>query len=329
MKVIPQTKWEWFDITSLFKIEKGERLVKTDRIDGEVPLITASSKNNGIVDFLSKEVFKEKKKTFDNKITIDMFFNTFYQDEEYFSDDNVHTLIPLFNKNNLYIMLFLLTILRQSAYKYGYGRQLRIKRLELEKIKLPADEEGNPDWKFMEKYMRELSKKVYFDKKVKKVSLRKVETKNWEKFVIGALFKNNFKRGMRLIEIDRTKGDIQYYSASSKNNGLTDMIANPIFIEKDALIYSTFGDSFYVEGEFTASDEITILKHPEMNKYNGLFIATILKENKYKYGFGRKAFLNKLLKDTIKLPADEEGNPDWKFMEKYIKSLPYSKTLEN
>src|SRR4030042_1379934 len=118
MKVIPQTKWEWFDITSLFKIEKGERLVKTDRIDGEVPLITASSKNNGIVDFLSKEVFKEKKKTFDNKITIDMFFNTFYQDEEYFSDDNVHTLIPLFNKNNLYIMLFLLTILRQSAYKY-------------------------------------------------------------------------------------------------------------------------------------------------------------------------------------------------------------------
>jgi len=54
-------EWKWFDIISLFKIEKGERLVKTERMEGGIALITASSKKNGIVNFLFKERFKEKK----------------------------------------------------------------------------------------------------------------------------------------------------------------------------------------------------------------------------------------------------------------------------
>ncbi|MCX6709321.1 MAG: hypothetical protein NTW67_06790 [Candidatus Woesearchaeota archaeon] len=170
---------------------------------------------------------------------------------------------------------------------------------------------------------------IHFDKSIKIIKSEKVDTTNWKEFTMMDLFKKNMKRGMRLIEIDRIMGDCNYYSASAKDNGLTDMIANPLFTEKDCLIYSTFGDCFYVEGEFTASDEITILKHEKMNKFSGLFLATVLKENKYKYGFGRKAFLNKLVKDTIKLPVDKEQNPNWQYMEDYIKSLPYSQNLDN
>ena len=155
-KKFKDLKWNWFDINSIFDVEKGERIVKLERIEGSTPLITASSKKNGLVDFLSKEVFKDKKKLFENKITIDMFFNVFYQNEEYFSDDNVHTLIPKFSGDNLYKSLFLLTILKESSYKYLYGRQLRIKRLELEKIKLPIDKKGEPDWNFMEEYIKAL-----------------------------------------------------------------------------------------------------------------------------------------------------------------------------
>jgi len=31
--------------------------------------------------------------------------------------------------------------------------------------------------------------------------------------------------------------------------------------------------------------------------------------------------------EKIKLPVDKKGNPDWKFMEDYIKSLPYSGSI--
>lgn len=163
-----------------------------------------------------------------------------------------------------------------------------------------------------------------------------INTSDWKEFIIDKLF--TIKRGKRLIEEDRENGNVFYFSASQDNNGLTDKIANPLFIEKDSLIYTTFGDCYYVEGEFTASDEISILKNKHLNKNIGLFIATIINKNKYKYAYGRKAFQKKFVNESIKLPVkkDENNNylidqhieysnegyiPDWNYMEKFIERL--------
>ena len=99
--------WKEFELIELFKIEKGERLTTYDRLqdDLNLPLVVASSENNGVVDFISQLGFISDKKIFEKKITIDMFWNVFYHDYKYFSDDNVHTLIPNF-KTNKYISLF-------------------------------------------------------------------------------------------------------------------------------------------------------------------------------------------------------------------------------
>ena len=149
-------KWKWFNLGNLFTFEKGERLTKLDRISGDIPLITASENNNGIAGFISLENFENKKKIFENKITIDMFFNVFYHDYKYFSDDNIHTLIPIKFELNKYNALFLVTVLSKLKYKYAYGRQVRLMRLPFEKIKLPVDKKGNPDWQFMENYIKSL-----------------------------------------------------------------------------------------------------------------------------------------------------------------------------
>lgn len=169
-----------------------------------------------------------------------------------------------------------------------------------------------------------------------------LNTDNWKEFSISELFSGKkIKRGKRLRSEDRIPGDLKYFSASQENNGLTDHISEPLFIENNALIYTTFGDCYYVEGNFTASDEISIFKDKNVNKYNGLFIATILNQNKYKYAFGRKAFKNKYQNDIIKLPVkfSKSGEllfddtyeyskkgyiPDFEFMEEYIKTLKYS-----
>ena len=150
--------------------------------------------------------------------------------------------------------------------------------------------------------------------------------KEWAYLKYDNLF-DSILRGKRLTENNREKGDILYFSASEFNNGCTDRISNPLFIEKNAIIYTTFGDAYYVKGEFTASDEISIFKHKKLNIYNGLFISTVISKNKYKYYFGRKAFRNKFINDFIALPIDHQGNPDWQFMEDFIQSLPYSANL--
>ncbi len=60
-----------------------------------------------------------------------------------------------------------------------------------------------------------------------------------------------------------------------------------------------------------------------MNKYNGLFITTVIKADKYRFSYGRKWTLEKMKESFIKLPSKKDGTPDFDFMEKYIKSLPY------
>ena len=150
-------KWKTFRLTQLFDIHKGERLTKSNQIPGETPLITAGEDNNGITAKIDFEIFKDSKKYFSNTLTVDMFFNTFYHGYLYFSDDNVHTLVvkeEYKDEVNEFIYLFLATVLNKNNFKYSYGRQVRLNRLVNETIKLPVDDNGEPDWQFMEDYIK-------------------------------------------------------------------------------------------------------------------------------------------------------------------------------
>jgi hypothetical protein len=147
--------WKSFIIEELFEIQKGERLVEYERIDGKMPLITATSENNGVSSFISYDDFHNYKRIFENKITVDMFCNVFFHNHKYFSDDNIHTLIPKYKNDNPYISLFIVTVLRQLKYKFNFGRQLRLSTINKEYIKLPS-KNREPDFEFMEDYIKSL-----------------------------------------------------------------------------------------------------------------------------------------------------------------------------
>lgn len=178
------------------------------------------------------------------------------------------------------------------------------------------------------------TKVLNFNPKFQRISKSfNFDFKKWKEFKMIDIFEQII-RGKRLKseyrEHDISQKQTLYFSASEIDNGLTDTISNPLFIEKNALIYTTFGDCFYVEGEFSASDEINIFKHSQMDKYSALFIATIITQNKYRYRFGRKAFFNKFENEIIKLPAKQENGkfkPDFAFMSDYIKNLKYSEFI--
>jgi type I restriction enzyme M protein len=55
-----------------------------------------------------------------------------------------------------------------------------------------------------------------------------------------------------------------------------------------------------------------------------LFLNAIIRKDRFRFAYGRTLSLDRLKMLKIKLPIDASGNPDWKFMEEYIKSLPYS-----
>ena len=89
-----------------------------------------------------------------------MLSNVFYHGYNYFSDDNIHTLImneKYKQFDNQYVALFIATLLQNISIRFNYGRQVRLKRLEKETIALPVDDKNNVDWKFIEEYIKSLA----------------------------------------------------------------------------------------------------------------------------------------------------------------------------
>jgi hypothetical protein len=83
----------------------------------------------------------------------------------------------------------------------------------------------------------------------------------------------------------------------------------------------------YQRHNFSASDHVEKLTPKfNMNQYVALFLTTVLNLEQYRYNYGRKASQTRLRKAIVRLPSRQD-EPDWQYMEDYIKSLPYSSNL--
>jgi len=56
------------------------------------------------------------------------------------------------------------------------------------------------------------------------------------------------------------------------------------------------------------------------------FFKTILNKERFKWSYGRQIRLGDCKELVIKLPS-KNNKPDWDYMEKFIKSLPYSEYI--
>jgi hypothetical protein len=84
--------------------------------------------------------------------------------------------------------------------------------------------------------------------------------------------------------------------------------------------------TFYQPNDFCATSDVNILtpKNFVLNKYIGLFLVTIInKSENYKWSYGRQCRVGDSKEIIIKLPT-KDNQPDWEYMENYIKALPYA-----
>ncbi len=148
-----QESWKWFRYDELFTMKKGKRIVNSEMMAGETPCIRPIDGNNGVYDYID---IKPNHKG--NTITVNYngsVAEAFYQSEPYFALDDVNVLYPKFNLN-VYIAMFLITLIRREKYRFNYGRKWHLGRMNESLIKLPVNESGDPDFKFMEDYIKSL-----------------------------------------------------------------------------------------------------------------------------------------------------------------------------
>lgn len=157
--------------------------------------------------------------------------------------------------------------------------------------------------------------------------MKKIDISQWKPFAIEKLF--TVVKGTRLTKANMRDGEIRFIGASAINNGVTAQIANKEKLHPANTITITYngsvGEAFYQDKEFWASDDVNVL-YPkfEMNQYIALFLIPLLKAAGRKYAFVDKWKKETMEKDTIMLPVDEKGKPDFSYMETYMKDIAQS-----
>ena len=180
----------------------------------------------------------------------------------------------------------------------------------------------------------------------------KMNVNNWKYFYISRDLENN-KKGLFNIESCKCScannlvngDDINYIGAKKRDNGVMKRVKLvPELVTKgNGVLFicdgeGSVGYTNYIDKDFIGSTTVSIGYDENLNKYNALFIVTVLDKEKFKYSFGRK-YRKNIDKVQIKLPVCEDENgividklskysdegyiPDFKYIEDYIKSLDF------
>ena len=344
MAKIDANSWKEFDISEIFLMKNTKSIVQKDILidSGNVPYVTASSENNGVMTYIEcPDEWIDK----GNCIMIGGKTLAFsYQKYDFCSNDSHN--IALYLKNSKCAdeihYLFLMVVLKATLYqKYSWGDSISMKKIVNEKFFLPVDSKDEPDWKYMEQYMQNILNEVGSSiENLIQTDNRKheINISEWKNFVIGELFeklqlgikKKNFNKVLDVSEERTDEFNLPLINAKHGNNGVMyygreedfETAEMTIDIVQNGAIAT--GD-VYAQPQKTGVlwDAYLIKSKQEIKSPEALlFISTVLEKTiKDKFSYDDKCVWDKASLLSIKLPVDNNGNPDYTYMESYMKSM--------
>ena len=153
-------KWRAFYIRDIFTISPGKRLRKEDMTPGNIPFVGASDSNNGVTAFISGTNASEDSNVLGVNYNGSVCESFYHPYTALFSDD-VKRFHLKKHDGNKHIYLFVKAAIRQQKVKYNYGYKFNDARMQEQRIMLPVDSSGNPDWQLMTDYMKALESRLF------------------------------------------------------------------------------------------------------------------------------------------------------------------------
>ncbi|MFA7021668.1 restriction endonuclease subunit S [Aliarcobacter sp.] len=291
-----------------------------------VAYVSRKSQDNGIAAYVKRINGVETGKAGELSVALSGsgVLSTFIQTREFYTSYHVAILTPKIKLSNIQKLFYSYAIFK-NQYKFSWGRQAN---RTIRSIKIPNINEipnflYNIDLKIEDNIKIPLENKKY-----------NLNTDDWREFILDKIF--DIKRGT-FGSKPKKIGNIPYISSTSKDNGISgycDIDIENIYNTNSITVANngSVGEAFFHDYNFVASSDVSILKNPSINKYNAMFIITVLKQEKFKYQYGRKWGLERMNKSTISLPSfynekNKSYEPNWKYMENYIKSLSFSSAI--
>lgn len=323
--------WDAFFIEDVAEILSGRDIYERERLDGLIPYITATANNNGIGYFVanSNETLESNCLSVNRNGSVGYCF---YHPYKALYGNDTRKLRP--KKNNKYISLFISLCITKQREKYGYGYKMGTGRLKRQRILLPIDENNNPDWQFMEDYMKAKEQQILkptIEKLCKYLIINEIITggklshAHWKAFYFTEVF-TEIQRGKRLKKADHSEGRTPYISATALNNGVDGFVGNESGVRKFSNCLTvansgSVGSAFFHQYEFVASDHVTQLKREGLDKYAYLFMLPLINRLSEKYSFNREINDNRIKREKLILPATQTGEIDFAFMSSFMKEI--------
>ena len=155
-------EWKSFILSEIFDISStnsgiDKNKIKNKDINGNNPYITRTDKNNGIDGFITEQDYELNN---GNSITIGLDTQTvFYQPHSFYTGQNIQILTN--DYLNKYNGLFLVNLLKIVLEKFNWGGNgATLSRLKNSRIFIPINNEGEPDYEYMENFMKNKEKEL-------------------------------------------------------------------------------------------------------------------------------------------------------------------------
>lgn len=152
--------WRPYSINELFSVSPGKRLTNADKTTGYTPFIGATDNGNGITGFVGNDNASK------DKNVLGVNYNgapciAFYHPYACLFTDDVKRLHLLHHEDNAYVLLFFKAIILKQHTKYSYGYKFNEQRMLRQKLQIPVNANGEPDYLYMEQYAKNMMLRKY------------------------------------------------------------------------------------------------------------------------------------------------------------------------
>lgn len=317
-------------ISDIFNVSYGTKCdmnKMSSNTNSEIAFVSRSSKNNGVVAYVN--AIEGITPIPSGAITVTLggtyVLSSFLQEKPFYTGQNVAVLTPKVELTREEKLFYCLCISHNRFRYSAFGREAN---RTLKDLIIPHYRQL-PDW------VRGVNLSIYDDAKKAELTKNTVllsDTSTWGSFTLEQVFE--IKKGKRLTKANMIKGVTPFIGSTDSNNGLTNKVGQEAIHRGNVITVNyngSVGEAFYQSKDFWASDDVNVL-YPKgeyfdrFNQYIALFIIPIIRQNKFKFSYGRKWHTDRMKETKILLPI-RESKPDLDYMENYVKSLPYSSSI--
>ena len=161
--------------------------------------------------------------------------------------------------------------------------------------------------------------------------IKSINTSKWKEYCLKDVFDDiSIAKSADIGNLD--EGNTPFVGRTDSNNGIQGYVMPTSITRGGCITLSMVGTNvaLYQENNFQASQNIAVLRKNSIKKHAALFICSLINfEMQQKYSYGRTAGKTNIENMTLRLPIDASGQPDWNYMEEYMKSLPYGDRLDS